>query len=423
MFAHPSPDVNGGTTQVAQSLLTVEILSDIIEAATAKAAALVMSQGQGGPVMRKAWVYTRGDAYYVGFRDPDGRRHGKSCGTGPKGKRLAEREADRLHAELVTGTYQSNAKKTWCEFRAEYEAKILPAKAPATQQLTRRSLNNFERLAKPGRVSGITTKTIDTFIAARRVEVQAFRPRTTGKRKSPKPYAERKQVKPRTVNADLRSIQTALNVAAEWGYLKELPKFRFLPQPEALPKYITPEDFDRLYEACAVAVRPVVQGIDPAEWWRALLTVGYMTGLRIGELLSLARDKVALPIGVAQLWNQKASREEAVPLHPVAVAALERMRGFSPVFFPWPHHRNLIWKTFHRIQAAAGIPGKYTPHALRRAFGTLNANRVGGPKALQFLMRHKDGRTTQQFYVNPMEGLTEAVDRLFVPPKLRTGTG
>lgn len=397
----------------------VEILE---RAATKAAAALIESQGQGGPVvMKRAWVYRRGEAYYVGYREPGGRKVGKSYGPGKEGRRLAVREADRIHAELVTGTFDQNIKKPWTEFRAEYEQKILASKAHETRRLTIRSLNNFERLCKPGRVSTITTKTIDTFIAARRIEKQDFQALENPKR--PRARVEPKIIKTRTVNADLRAIKSALRIAAEWNYLKELPKIRFLPEPETLPTYVTPEDFDKLYEAAHVATKPDVQGVLPADWWRALLAVGYMTGLRIGELLALRRDQVDLDNGTARYWNQKANREDLVPVHPAAVEALRALRSFSDVFFPWPHHRNTIWREWDRIQAAAGLADKYTPHALRRAFGTMNAGRVGGPKALQFLMRHRNGQTTMKFYVNPCEGIQEAVNRLYVPEKLRTGTG
>lgn len=407
------------TTPIA---LTAADLQDMIEAVAVKATAALIAQSQGGQNMRKAWAYQRPEQvqrlgadqapWYVGYREPGGRKVGKSMGLGGKaGQRLAEREAERIHAELVTGTYGTNVSRTWAEFRAEYEAKILVTRAPNTQSLTRRCFGNFERLARPGKVSNITTKTIDGFIAARRVEKQA--------QHGP---AKARQVSPRTVNADLRAIQAALRVAVEWGYLKESPRFRFLPVPETLPVYITPADFDLLYEACHVAYLPEVQGIPAPDWWRALLTVGYMTGLRIGELLTIRRDQVDVTAGTLKLWNQKAQREELLPLHPVVLVTLAGLRSFADVWFPWSHHRNGVWRQFNRIQRAAGLAGRYTPHALRRAFATMNAARVGAPKTLQTLMRHKDSRTVNQYYINAGEGLGAAVENLYVPPSLRTGT-
>lgn len=401
-----------------------ESLAEMIEQAAVKAAAhFITSQGQGGPVMRKAWSYQRKEQiesmgadrapWWVGWREPGGRKRGKSVGLpGKQGWRLAEREADRIHAELVTGTYGTHPKMTWAEFRKDFESKILAAKAQSTRLVTARAFRNFERLARPGRLADISTKTIDTFTALRRVEKQAQH------------AAEKaEQISARTVNVDLRAVQTALNVAREWGLLKEVPKFRFLPEPEPLPVYVTPDDFDRLYEACDVARHPVVPNIPPPEWWRAFLAVAYMTGLRGGELLSLRRDKIDLAAGVAVFWNAKCNREDVLPLHPAVVTALSGLAHFGEFCFPWPHHKNTYWRQFDKIQAAAGLGKKYSPHALRRAFATMNAQRVGAPKCLQTLMRHKDGRTVNQYYLNQFEGIGEAVSRLFVPKTLRTGTG
>src|SRR5687768_2285915 len=76
----------------------------------------------------RAWVYQRGQAFYVGWREPNGRKRGKSCGEGRVGEKLAEKERERIHAELVTGLYGSNLGKTWAEFRTEYTSKIVHLK-------------------------------------------------------------------------------------------------------------------------------------------------------------------------------------------------------------------------------------------------------------------------------------------------------
>jgi len=83
-----------------------------------------------------------------------------------------------------------------------------------------------------------------------------------------------------------------------------------------------------------------------------------------------------------------------------------------------------------RIQAAAGIHlpcaeehehtdacHRYWFHDLRRAFATLNADRLTGD-ALQKLMRHRSYSTTQR-YINLSTQLQEAVKVLHVPDVLK----
>src|SRR5438094_524502 len=111
----------------------------------------------------KAWIYQKPAQVrelgkdkaplYVGWYEPDGRRKGKWCGTGFLGKKNAKKLKEKIDAELLTGTYQAGQKKPWAEFRQEYEAKVIAGKAPATRECVVKSLDIFERIAKPRLVS------------------------------------------------------------------------------------------------------------------------------------------------------------------------------------------------------------------------------------------------------------------------------
>lgn len=130
--------------------------------------------------MAKAWIYQDDKqvkkhgadkaSWYVGWLDPEGKRRAKSCGAGAKGKRAAEKLRQKRQAELIEGTYQSNSKKTWKEFRQEFEKKIAVGMSSGTRRLTLESLNHFERLIKPVKLTAIKPQTIDDFTAHRRQE-------------------------------------------------------------------------------------------------------------------------------------------------------------------------------------------------------------------------------------------------------------
>jgi integrase len=77
-----------------------------------------------------------------------------------------------------------------------------------------------------------------------------------------------------------------------------------------------------------------------------------------------------------------------------------------------------LFPEFHALQKAAGIKpewGKdhYGFHDLRRAFATMNAERLTAD-ALQLLMQHKDYQTTQR-YISMARQLKPAAQNLFVP--------
>lgn len=243
----------------------------------------------------EAWIFQRAEQvrdvgedkapWQVGWYDLDGRRHMQSCGPGRRGKEKAERLRRKVEEELLTGTYQKNSRKLWPDVRREYDERVLAGLAAITRLQAGISLNHFERLVKPVRVFALSTAHVDEFIAARRKE-----PGQKGG----------SLLSPASVNKDLRHVKAALAVTFEWGYLPAVPKFRMEKAPRKLPTYVTGEHFAALYTAgCEAARMPKGMPYPPADWWRALLAMAYMTGWRIGDMLALRRDRLDLDAGTA----------------------------------------------------------------------------------------------------------------------------
>jgi integrase len=327
----------------------------------------------------------------------------------------------RIQSELDMGVHRSDSRKPWTEFQQEYREKILSGLAAKTLAAAIDSLDHFRRIAGPGRVQSITAVMIDGFVAKRRRE-PGLKPGSV--------------VSPATINKDLRHIKAALRVAREWGYLPEVPKIRMVKEPQKLPTYVAPEHFDLIYgTACDLAKLPAVaeQRYTAADWWRALVVTAYMTGLRVGEILAVRKEDVDLNKGelITRWEDNKADREEVVPLHAVVIDYLRIIVGNHPLVLPWPHDPRTLWVEFTRIQREAGIhlpcreKHEHTPschvygfHDFRRAFATVNAPRLK-PEVLQRLMRHKSYQTTQKFYINPTNQMQDAVSQMPVPDALK----
>jgi hypothetical protein len=154
----------------------------------------------------------------LGFYDPAGKRKCRSCGVGSEGEKAANKLSAKIAAELLTGTYESTEKKTWQEFRKEYESKVMDGMAPGSRQCTAIALDHFERIVKPKRVQSITSRTFAEYIAERRTE--------EGLRSEP--------VSPATINKELRHLRAAIRKAFRWEYLKRVPAIDFLKQPGKL---------------------------------------------------------------------------------------------------------------------------------------------------------------------------------------------
>lgn len=367
-------------------------------------------------------------SWYCEWDEPDGTRRMKSCGPGTKGKRLAQDKADQINAQLTLGTYESDkaGRLTWEKFRDLYQKQELVAqnRAAGTIVDALESLDNFARL------TGMKEKSMDGINQARIDKFLEERSKNPGKKPGSK-------VSPATINKDLRHIKAAFRWGHKRGYVKTLPEFKFVKEPQTLAQYVTPEHFAAIYGKCDAARFPNEGHFTAEEWWRALLIFAQMTGWRIGEILSLKWEDVDLEKGQAltRAADNKGKRDGLTPLHPIVIEHIQPLKTFHPNVFPWEHHRRTLDVEFAAIQDAAGIklpcPDKqfswhgtctdachrYGFHGERYAFATLNQG-LEGP-VLQALMRHKSYQTTLR-YINAAQQLNPAVAGLHVPDIRRT---
>jgi integrase len=372
----------------------------------------------------KAWLFQDhrqkerlGDdcPWSVGWIDPDGKRKSKRVGTHSS----AEKHQRKIEGQLAAGTYETKSRKGWKEFREEYEAKILPRLAPRSGDAATQSLNAFQKHINPGRLSTITTATVDNFVSKRQGD--------TGNKPDSKVSAA-------TINKDLRHVKAALRVAAEWGYLSKVPKCRMVREERRMGHVVTAEHFQAIYKACSKATVPDGQHFEPADWWRALLMFAIGTGWRIDEILSLKWEDVNLDTGaiITRAATNKGGRDDLDKLRPEIIEHLKTIKGFGPLVFYWPKSERRLWLAFHAIQKSAGINlvcpyadrhgnGKncsdcchyYGFHALRRGYATFNVGRMSAP-VLQKKMRHKSFSTTLR-YIELADKMAEATDAVFIP--------
>jgi integrase len=350
-------------------------------------------------------------SWYVGWFTLEGKKRCKSCGPGARGHDLAEKERKKIEAQLITGTYEDKRRETWKEFCAVYRAKVLEGMRVRNREPTDHAIRQFERVIGPGKMFAIKTATIDEYVARRRKERGVKKGST---------------ISVATINKELRHLRAVLRKAARWGYLPKAPDFDFLKEAKKLPVYVPPEDFAKLYAACDSARLPRDLPFPAADWWRALLVTAYMTGWRISALLALLRDDLNLDAGeaITRAEDNKGKRDQKVALHPIVVDHLRRLPCSDPCVLPWNYGRKALFVEFGRIQRAAqvkpALKDRYGFHDLRRAFATMNAERLT-PDQLQLLMQHKDYKTTQR-YIDMARQVNPAVQNLFVPdlPNVQT---
>ena len=364
----------------------------------------------------KAWLFQRtkgkGNPWCVGWYSASGKRKEKQIGRKSNAETFRQQKEDEL-AKSLTGYVE----RKWRDFRREYEDNKLAGLSRNTQVIYGRALDHFEKECKPKIVGNVTSRSIDEYIARRRKMPGAL------------PGSTASVV---TINMELRTLKRVFNVAKKWKYLKEVPTIEFLREPKTLPTFISAEEFTRIYHACEVATLPnkIPMAYQPSDWWQAFLLFQFMTGMRVGEPLKLLREDVNVEAGYAitRAIDNKAKQEARIPLHPLLVAHLRRIPGFTPELFPWPQGRRTLWDEFRRIQKQADIRKicrKDHPHVegcrfygfhdLRRGFATQNADALSASQ-LQQMMRHSSYEVTKK-YINMAEQLklNTVTDRLAVP--------
>jgi len=135
---------------------------------------------------------------------------------------------------------------------------------------------------------------------------------------------------------------------------------------------------------------------------RAMLELVYAAGLRVSELVGLARGDINLELGLLRCVG-KGSKERIVP---VGKPALEAVRAYlavrrdaAPALFLGNRGRPLtrvsFWRIVRRCARQAGIRQTITPHTFRHSYATHMLDGGADLRAIQELLGHANIATTQ----------------------------
>jgi integrase/recombinase XerD len=168
----------------------------------------------------------------------------------------------------------------------------------------------------------------------------------------------------------------------------------------SLPKTLTEKEVEALLEAPDCG-RPL--GLRD----RAMLELMYASGLRVSEIVTLARDRLDIPEGILRVTG-KGGRERLVPFGKSAGRWLARYLGEvrprldrkgSTHLFLTPRGaamtRQRFWQLIEGYGRRAGIRSRLTPHRLRHSFATHLLEHGADLRALQMMLGHADISTTQ----------------------------
>ena len=140
----------------------------------------------------------------------------------------------------------------------------------------------------------------------------------------------------------------------------------------------------------------------------AVLLLLYGSGLRISEALGIKTKDAPTPERDVLRIMGKGGKERAVPVLPVAVAAIARYREMvpyalereGPLFLGakgGPLSPRLIQLAMERLREELSLPDTATPHALRHSFATHLLSTGADLRQIQELLGHASLSTTQVY--------------------------
>jgi integrase/recombinase XerD len=171
-----------------------------------------------------------------------------------------------------------------------------------------------------------------------------------------------------------------------------------------IPKALSVTEVDELLE------QPLKKDTSESRRDRAMLEIGYATGVRVTELVSLDIDDVNMSGHYVRCMG-KGSKERTIPIHEQAATAvndyLNDSRGAlvktrkEPAMFVNRRGERLTrqgyWLILRKYAEAANIKTPVTPHTLRHTFATHMLAGGMNIRHLQELLGHANISTTQAY--------------------------
>ncbi len=246
-----------------------------------------------------------------------------------------------------------------------------------------------------------------------------------------------------TINREIANIQTLLQFAYVWGYIRQHPfqgKVEKLKVKNEHPRYLSPEEEARLSEALTTRDNKNREDRRRANLWRQernyeelpeiglfcdhltpIVLTAMLTGLRRGELFNLVWKDVNLRSKVLQVKarGSKSGKSRTVPLNSECIEVLSRWKKLTtyrnPGDFVFPNKKGKrldnIATSFNNLLKAADI-SDFTFHTFRHHYASTLVQEGVQLYTVKEILGHSDFKMTQRYAHLAPDNLKEAVKAL-----------
>jgi site-specific recombinase XerD len=213
-----------------------------------------------------------------------------------------------------------------------------------------------------------------------------------------------------------RTLKAAFNKAVEWNYIAINPfaKVKFPKIQKSFPVFLTEDEL------------LIILANTPYQHLKDIFTVGFYTGLRLGELINMHWDWIdffqnQITVKCTDQFLTKNKKERIVPMtEKVRSILLDRFNYASHqqheiVFYRIRKkilYQESISKQFKKIVRKSNLSDKIHFHTLRHSFASLLAQRGVSLYVIKELLGHNDLATTQIYSHLQQQNLRDAINLL-----------
>ena len=213
-----------------------------------------------------------------------------------------------------------------------------------------------------------------------------------------------------------RTLKAAFNKAVEWNYISVNPftKIKFPKIPKSFPVFLMEDEL------------LIILANTPYQHLKDIFTVGFYTGLRLGELINMQWNWIdffqnQITVKCTDQFLTKNKKERIVPMNEKVRSILFcRFNSDSHlpneiVFYTRKNkilYQETISKQFKKIVRKSNLSDKIHFHSLRHSFASLLVQRGVSLYVVKELLGHEDLATTQIYSHLQQQNLRDAVNLL-----------
>lgn len=278
------------------------------------------------------------------------------------------------------------------EFKKEYLEFVSPTKSPKYVSTISSSFKQLILFVGDMHLNEIDTRSIDKFITSSFARTQ------------------------RGAHQYYRTLKAAFNKAIAWNYLQVnlFTKVKFPKISKSFPAFLSEDELI------------IILTNAPYQYLKDIFTVGFYTGLRLGELINMRWNWVnfflnQITVKCSEVFQTKSKKERIVPMSDKVKSVIAN-RFNSGVHHPDEVvfyrikgrrlHQETVSKQFKDVVRKSNLDEKIHFHSLRHSFASKLAQKGVSLYIVKELLGHEDLATTQIYSHLQQKNLMDAVNLL-----------